>query len=218
GEQVEIGKRISGQAATGTTITGLDPTQAYDVYVVAVSSIGETFPAATVAPATDITDPTVSANPNGGSTAVAQEVTLTASEPGAEIYYTTDGSDVIMSGGGIADSATRYTGPFSIAATTNLVYAAIDPSGNASDNMRATFTITNDPVPAAPTFTAAPVAGKGTATVTWTAPDAGGTDLTITGYSVQAYTADGTAFGSPQTVDGDVTTLEYGGLSRASWW
>ncbi|WP_253908443.1 Ig-like domain-containing protein, partial [Arthrobacter sp. H41] len=172
GEQVEIGKRISGQAATGTTITGLDPTQAYDVYVVAVSSIGETFPAATVAPATDITDPTVSANPNGGSTAVAQEVTLTASEPGAEIYYRTDDLDVI-SGDTIATEATLYTGPFSIAATTNLVYAAIDPSGNASDNMRATFTITNDPVPAAPTFTAAPVAGKGTATVTWTAPDAG---------------------------------------------
>ncbi|MHA7209423.1 Ig-like domain-containing protein [Arthrobacter sp. MDT1-65] len=142
GEQVEIGKRISGQAATGTTITGLDPDELYDVYVASVSSVGESFPAARVVPALDGVAPTVTASPDGGTSDGPQQVTLTASEPGADIYYTTDDTDVVLSGGGIADTATRYTGPFSIATTTTLVYAAIDPSGNASDNMRATFTNT----------------------------------------------------------------------------
>ncbi|WP_104182060.1 Ig-like domain-containing protein [Arthrobacter sp. B0490] len=143
GEQVEIGKRIRGQAATGTTITGLNPDEIYDVYVASVSSVGESFPAARVVLALDGVAPTVSASPDGGTSEVPQQVTLTASEPGADIYYTTDGTDVVLSGGGIADTATRYTGPFSIATTTTLVYAAIDPSGNASDNMRATFTNTS---------------------------------------------------------------------------
>lgn len=215
-EQIEIGKRISGQGATGTTITGLDPNETYEIYVVAVSEIGETFPAARVIPASDSVAPTVSATPDGGSSSTAQEVTLASNEPGAEIYYTIDGTPAFSSDT-LANGAKLYTGPFVIEKTLDLNFVAIDPSGNASNNVTRTFTITNDPVPAAPTFTAAPVAGKGTATVTWTAPDAGGTDaagnaLTITGYSVQAYTADGIAFGAPKTVAGDVTTLEYDGL------
>ncbi|MBG6216244.1 hypothetical protein IWX75_000681 [Arthrobacter sp. CAN_A6] len=210
GEQDEIGKRITGQADTGTTITGLDPTKAYDFYVVAVSSVGETFPAARVIPASDSVAPTVSATPGDGATSpTAQEVTLTSNEPSADIYYTTDGSDPITSGG--TGAGTLYTGPISIGATTTITYAAIDPSGNVSNNMTATYTITNDPLPAAPTFTGAPVAGKGTASLAWNAPDAGGTDLAIMGYSVQAY-SNNLAFGSPKTVAGDVTSLTYDGL------
>jgi hypothetical protein len=212
-EQVEIGKRISGQAATGTTITGLSATEDYDVYVVGVSSVGETYPAAHALPVTDGTPPTVSATPNGGTSPVAQRVTLGANEAGSDIYYTTDGSDPVLSGGVLGATAIRYTGPMDIATNTTLRFAAFDPSGNVSTIGEAVFKVTNDPVPAAPAFTGAPVVGQGTATLTWTAPDPGAAGLTITGYTLQAYTADGTAFGAPKTAAGTATSLVYGGLA-----
>ena len=211
-EQVEIGKRISGQASTGTTITGLSATEEYDVYVVGMSSSGETFPAAHAVPMTDTTAPTVTASPNGSTSPTAQKVTLTASEPGAQIYYTLDGTPVLLSGGVLSDAAILYTGPMDVAQTSTLTFVAIDPSGNVSQTGLATFTITNDPVPAAPVITSA-TAGQGTASLTWTAPDPGAAGLTISGYSVQAYTADGAAFGAPKTVAGNVTTVVYDGLS-----
>lgn len=212
-EQVEIGKRISGQAATGTTITGLSASEEYDVYVVGVSSVGESYPAAHAIPVTDTTAPTVSATPNGGTSPVAQRVTLTANETGSDIYYTTDGSDPVLTGGVLGATAVRYTAPMDIATNTTLRFAAFDPSGNVSTISEAIFKVTNDPVPATPAFSGAPVVGQGTATLTWTAPDPGATGLTITGYTLQAYTADGAAFGVPKTVGGDVTTLVYDGLA-----
>ncbi|MET3936523.1 chitobiase/beta-hexosaminidase C-terminal domain-containing protein [Arthrobacter sp. OAP107] len=212
-EQVEIGKRISGQAATGTTITGLSATEDYDVYVVGVSSVGETYPAAHAIPATDTAAPTVSATPNGGTSPVAQRVTLTANETGSDIYYTTDGSDPVLSGGVLGATAIRYTGPMDVATNTTLRFAAFDPSGNVSTISEAIFKVTNDPVPATPAFSGAPVVGQGTATLTWTAPDPGAAGLTITGYTLQAYTADGTAFGAPKTAAGTATSLVYGGLA-----
>ncbi|HKS01376.1 MAG TPA: fibronectin type III domain-containing protein [Arthrobacter sp.] len=212
-ETVEIGKRISGQAATGTTITGLSATEEYDVYVVGVSSVGETFPAAHAIPVTDFTAPTVSATPNGGTSPVAQTVKLTASETGSEIYYTIDGSEPLLAGGVLSDKAILYKAPMEIASTTTLKFVAFDPSGNVSATSEALFTVTNDPVPSAPTFSSEPVVGQGTATLSWTAPNPGAAGLTITGYTVQAYTADGTAFGAPKTTAGDVTTLVYDGLS-----
>ncbi|WP_395400668.1 fibronectin type III domain-containing protein [Arthrobacter sp. UC242_113] len=212
GEWVEIGKRISGQAAKGTTITGLSATEEYDVYVVGVSSVGETFPAAHAIPVTDTTAPTVSATPNGGTSQVAQRVTLTASETGSDIYYTIDGSDPLLAGGVLSNQAIPYKGPMEIASTATLKFVAFDPSGNASEVGSSVFTVTNDPVPAAPAFSGAPVVGQGTATLSWTAPNPGAAGLTITGYSVQAYSG-GTAVGAPKTVAGDVTTLVYDGLS-----
>jgi hypothetical protein len=211
-ERVEIGKRISGAGTTGTTITGLSADEEYDVYVVGVSSVGETFPAAHAIPVTDIEAPTVSADPDGGTSPVAQTVTLTASETGSDIYYTTDGSEPVLSGGVLSDSALHYEGPLTIDSTTTLKFVAFDPSGNVSAISERVFTVTNDPVPAAPTFTTAPVVGQGTATLSWNAPDPGATALTITGYTIQAYTG-GTPFGEPKTTAGDVTTLVYGGLN-----
>lgn len=211
-ERVEIGKRISSAEATGTTITGLSASEEYDVYVVGVSSVGETFPAAHAIPVTDTTAPTVSATPSGGTSPVAHRVTLAASETGSDIYYTTDGSDPIISGGNLGETATKYTSPLDITATTTLKFAAFDPSGNVSTISEAVFTVTNDPVPAAPTFSGSPVVGMGTASLSWNAPDPGATGLTITGYTVQAYTG-GTAFGAPKTTPGDVTTLVYDGLN-----
>ena len=99
-----------------------------------------------------------------------------------------------------------------IATTSTLKFAAFDPSGNVSTTVETLFTVTNDPVPSAPAFASAPVVGQGTATLSWTAPNPGAAGLTITGYTVQAYSG-GTAFGAPKTVAGDVTTLVYDGLS-----
>jgi hypothetical protein len=211
-ETVEIGKRITGQGAIGTTITGLNPNEEYDVYVVGVSSVGETFPAAHAIPVTDSTPPTVSATPNGGTSPVAQRVTLLANEAGSDIYYTTDGTEPVQSGGMLATNVVRYTGPMDIAATSTLKFVAFDPSGNVSEVGTSVFTVTNDPVPAAPAFSAEPVVGQGTASLSWTAPNPGAAGLTITGYTVQAYSG-GTAFGAPKTVAGNVTTLVYDGLT-----
>jgi Chitobiase/beta-hexosaminidase C-terminal domain/Fibronectin type III domain len=212
-ERVEIGKRISDQAAKGTTITGLSATDEYDVYVVGVSSVGESFPAAHAVPVTDSTPPTVSATPNGGTSPVAQRVALAANEAGSDIYYTTDLSDPVLSGGVLGATAVRYTGPMDIAASTTLRFAAFDPSGNVSTISEAVFTVTNDPVPSAPAFSGTPVVGQGTANLTWTAPDPGAPGLTISGYTIQAYTADGTAFGAPKTAPGTATSLVYDGLA-----
>lgn len=211
-ERVESGVRISDPKASSTTLKGLLSDEEYDVYVVSVSSVGETFPATHAIPETDTTAPVVTASPNGGTFSTAQELRLEANEQGSDIYYTLDGTDPV-SGGVSSEGAILYSAPVKVAESSKYTFAAIDPSGNVSDNGTVEFKITNDPVPAAPTFTAAPVAGMGTAEVSWTAPDAGAEGLTITSYTVQAYTTDGIPFGDPKKVAGDVTTLVYEGLN-----
>jgi hypothetical protein len=209
-ERVEIGKRISSQSAAGTTITGLSASEEYDVYVVGVSSVGETFPAAHAVPVTDTTAPTVSASPNGGTDPIGHEVTLGASETGSDIYYTTDGSDPLDEAGDPSTDSTRYTTPIKITSTTTLRFVAFDPTGNTSERGQATFTVTNDPVPAAPEAPSA-VAGKGSSTLSWTAPNPGAEGLSITEYSVQAYTSDGATFGAARSA-GTNTTFTFEGL------
>ena len=86
---------MSNAGANGMTLTGLSSTEAYDVEVVSVSSVGETFPAVHALPVTDTTPPTVTASPGGGTYATAQNVTLTANENGSDVYYTTDGHDPV---------------------------------------------------------------------------------------------------------------------------
>ncbi|MDR6416389.1 fibronectin type III domain-containing protein [Pseudarthrobacter sulfonivorans] len=211
-EQVESGVRISDQKAASTTLKGLSAEEEYDVYVVSVSSVGETFPASHALAETDTTSPSVTASPNGGTFSTAQDLTLEASEQGSDIYYTLDGTDPV-SGGVSVEGATLYTGPIKVTEDSKFTFAAIDPSGNASDKETIEFNITNDPVPAAPVITGELKAGLGTAEVSWTKPYAGADGLTIDGYSVQAYTASG-AFGDPKKVTGgDVTTLVYDGLN-----
>ena len=73
--------------------------------------------------APDITPPTVSASPSGGTYPAAQSVTLAANEPAA-IYYTTDGSDP-------TSSSIVYYSPIPIAnATTTLKFYGVDTAGN----------------------------------------------------------------------------------------
>jgi hypothetical protein len=209
GERAEIGRRISGQAAKGTTITGLVSGETYDVEVVAVSSVGTTFPPVTAVPEADVTPPTVSASPAGGSFPLPQKVTLKASEPGSDIYYTTDGTDPVQ--GDVLDvTALTYSEPFVVSETSTVKFVAFDPSGNVSAIGEQTITITNDPTPDAPTF-GNPVIGQGTITLSWTT---GAGTTPITGYRVQVYDKDAAAVGGP--LDTTETTLAVGDLVEGS--
>ena len=201
GEQAEIGKRIANPAATGTTITGLTATDFYNIEVVSVSSVGQTFPPAVTQPVTDVIPPTVSATPAGGSFPVAQNVTLSANELGSQIYYTTDGTNPFV-GDILSATATSYTGPITVSADTTLTYAAFDPAGNVSLIGKAIYTITNTPVPTTPAFTTTSVA-VGSVTLNW-----GDADPSITGYAVQIYDGTGaTKIGTPISTTATATTL-----------
>lgn len=204
GEQVEIGRRITGQAAKGTTITGLSATEDYDIEVVSVSSVGLTFPPAVVQPQTDTTAPTVAASLSDGSYPTARQVTLSANEPGSEIYYTTDGTDPVLADV-LAGSAVLYTGPITIASTSTLKFVAFDLAGNVSVVGERTYTITNTPTPDAPSF-GTPAVGFGQVTLNWTAADP-----SITGYGVQVFDAAGTALGNLRETTG--TTMTVTGLT-----
>lgn len=191
GEQVEIGRRITGQAATGTTITGLLSGDTYDVYVVSVSSAGETFPAIHALPVVDTVAPTLTANPAGGTFATAQTVLLSAGEPNSQIFFTTDGTNPLTGVDQMADGATHYTGPITIASTTTLKAVAFDPASNVSTVLEETYIIDgNGVVPGAPTIGSTSV-GVGSATLDWSLDPA----FVVTDYSVQVNNADG----SPRT-------------------
>jgi hypothetical protein len=156
----------------------------------------------------------VAATPAGGTFAVPQTVTLTANETGSEIYYSLTGANLTDGYMLSTDpSITRYTGPFTVGQSAKLTYVAFDPSGNVSQQGEHYFTITNDPVPAAPLFTGTPAVGAGSVTLNWSAPAPGAPGLTIDGYSVQVYNADETAAGPARTTAGDVTSLVVDGLT-----
>ena len=189
GEQVEIGRRIAGAGAKGTTITGLSSTESYDIEVVAVSSVGETFPPVHAVPVTDTTPPTVSATPAGGTYATPRTVTLAANEPGSDIYYTTDGSDPVV--GDVLDpSASLYTSPLPINVDTNLKFVAFDPASNVSLIGVEHYVITNTPAPDGPTVLSSSV-GPGSVTLNLSDPDP-----SITKFTVQAFDSAGTPVGA----------------------
>jgi hypothetical protein len=180
-EQIEIGRRITGQAATGTRITGLLAAEAYDIQVVSVSSAGETFPAVLFPNVgADIVAPVVTASPAAGTYAVPQNVTLSANEV-AQIFFTLDGSDPVLDPN---LTSKLFTAPILISVDTTLRFAAFDPSGNVSAGTL-DYIITNTPTPAAPTFGPATV-GQGSISLNWT--DAPITPA-ITEYTVTVYDA-----------------------------
>jgi len=78
---------------------------------------------------------TPTAFPNAGTYSTTQQVKLTAASD-ASIYYTTDGNTPDM-------NATKYTGPITISATTNLkaISYVFDTQGSQSDVMDITYTI-----------------------------------------------------------------------------
>jgi hypothetical protein len=56
-------------------------------------------------------------------------VTLAASDPDAEIFYTTDGTEPTT-------DSTRYDGPISVADKTTLKFMAVGPAGSKGDQRR----------------------------------------------------------------------------------
>lgn len=201
-QQDEIGRRITGQGATGTTITGLGAGD-YDVFVVSVSTAGETFPAIHANVQADVTPPVVTANPDGGTFATTQKVTLTGGEPNTQIFFTTNGVDPLVNGDLSTDPAvTLYTGPISISETTTLKAVAFDPTGNASEVLVRTFTIDPSGVaPGPPTITSTSV-GVRSVTLTWT-PDASQGEPTE--FRIDVSDANGPV-GAPITVSASTTS------------
>ncbi|MGF7117584.1 chitobiase/beta-hexosaminidase C-terminal domain-containing protein [Methanobacterium oryzae] len=75
---------------------------------------------------TDVTGPTISANPAGGNYSTTKYVTLTTTDVNpTTTYYTTDGSDPRTS-----STRIKYTSPITINTTKTLKFAAIDAVGN----------------------------------------------------------------------------------------
>jgi hypothetical protein len=185
----------TGVGATSATLSGLDTTATYRYEVRAITgtpttglgtSLSAPFPAASgaapgqVATTGDGTPPTVTATqgPDG-------KVTLAADET-ADMYYTTDGTNPLASGGLLNESpqVKLYTGPIAISTKdTTVKWVAFDLAGNASQPGSRTF----QPAQAASVtkpgqvvnVVATPTTTAGQIGLTWTAPaDTGGTPIT----------------------------------------
>ncbi|WP_228282029.1 chitobiase/beta-hexosaminidase C-terminal domain-containing protein [Rubrobacter marinus] len=69
------------------------------------------------------------ADPKGGLHGGVRSVTLAASDPDAEIFYTTDGTEPTA-------RSTPYEGPFDVASSTTLKFVALGEAGPAGDRPR----------------------------------------------------------------------------------
>jgi hypothetical protein len=102
----------------------------------------------------------VTPNPSGGLFNTAQAVRLTASDPAATIFFTTDGTTPTT-------ASTKYTGtPINIAATTTLKYMAVDAQGTPSPVGTQVYTI--DTVPPVVSLTAKPTTATNNANPSFT--------------------------------------------------
>ncbi len=206
GERAVIGKRIDGQAAKATTLTGLAAGQDYDLEIVSESSSGLTYPAVNVRPEVDSIAPVITASPAGGTYKVAQSVTLKSNEPNTDIYYTTDSTlDNLFDGDAVSAQAVHYTGPVAIPTTSDLRWVAFDTAGNLTSGS-ASYIITETPDPVAPVL-AEPVLSANSVTVNWTS-----NDLSITGFSVQAFNAAKAPVEDAQLLARTATTATVTGL------
>jgi hypothetical protein len=190
GDFAVLGRRTSA-SANKATITGLSASESYKVEVrsIAGAKMSDAFPVdvpTSPSAAGDTTVPTLTASPEpnaDGSAFLTKAVTLGVGTDTADIYYTTDGSDVL--GGDLlpTDTANLYTGPIPITADNTLVKAvAIDRAGNVSTVLSGKYSpAAPDPAPGAPTDLSGTV-GQASVTLNWTAPEAG-----VSTYSVQAY-------------------------------
>lgn len=69
------------------------------------------------------------ANPKGGLYEGDQAVTLAASDPAAEIFYTTDGTEP-------TERSTPYNGPFDVSSSTTLKFVALGEAGSKDSGSR----------------------------------------------------------------------------------
>jgi Chitobiase/beta-hexosaminidase C-terminal domain len=226
-ERLELGKSITGVATSSTIITGfgqngVPSADQFSVQISSLSSAGYTFPAATALPAVDTVAPIASASVAAGSYATPFDVTLTADDPNAEIYFTLDGSSPLDTAGGGATpsvTASQFLAPIPVTGSTQIKFVAFDLFGNASDVVTVNYEITNQPSAGTPTGVVA-TPGISDVAVSWGAADPVAPGATITKYDVRVYDAVGAA--SPIAdveVNGDVFSAVVSGLaSETNYW
>jgi hypothetical protein len=190
GEEELVGKR-TGASATHVNLTGLSATAGYDVEVrsMADDKMSASYTVAVPSPSTlgDTTAPqlTVSPSTTAPNGTISEPITL-SSEPGADIYYTLDGSPAV-DGGLPSDTAKHYTQPILITGTVTLNAVVFDRAGN-FDTFTGVFKAATDTVPAPSAVTAITgTAGQASVTLSWAAPE-----VNVTGYGIQAYTVSAT--------------------------
>ncbi len=136
----------------------------------------------------DVTAPVVTSNPTGGSYPSGERVTLTANDPDAAIYYTSDGAKVFYSPSWATNPLipnTTYTEPLTLTATTTLTYVAIDQAGNTSAPVTQPYTV--KPVPVISGL-APSSGGVGTSVTITGANFTGATAVTFAGVTTQTFT------------------------------
>lgn len=189
--------------ATATTISNLVATETYSVEVRSIT--GTLLSDAFAAPSPGGTPPPVGTpnatfgKPTAGAT-VPVTLTNAADGPGAEIYYTTDGSDPRVADLPSA-KANRYTAPIAITApNTTLNFVAFKADGSYSDTGTAgPFQPGASTALPAPTVTSVR-SGTELATVTWNAV-AGATKYIVTATPTTGTPVSVEAGGSLLTID-----------------
>ena len=179
---------ITDAGATASTIKDLDPATTYSVELRSMTGAKMSEPfvielAGTPDPGGPVDEerPPVASDPAAvpDTTVEASSVTLTSADSSAQIFFTTDGSDV-LDADLPSDTAKRFTEPIAITKLTTIKFAAIDAAGNFTLG-EGTFAPKPVAPPAAPTLGGS-TAGQGTITARWSS-----TDTSITGYEVQLY-------------------------------
>jgi hypothetical protein len=185
-ENAVLGRRTVA-AAESTSIDGLDPAQGYDVEVRSIAggkmSDAYTVQVPSAADPGDTNAPAVTATPapNADGTAVTASAIALASELGADIYYTIDGTPAV-DGALPSDTAKLYTGPIALSSQVTLHAVAFDRAGN-FDTVTGLYKPAADGVPVPVAVSAITgTAGPASITINWAAPEAG-----VTGYGVQLY-------------------------------
>ncbi len=185
GTQVQQGLR-TGPGATSVTLTGLSPSESYNVEVRSMAGVKLSVPFNTTGGPGDTTPPTMTLAPAPAAGAVTQTDKVTITSNG-QVFFTTDGSPAV-SGDMPSDSAQLYTGPIPVTAPVTIKVAAFDQVGNF---VTAEGDFAPNPGPALPAAPGGLASGTVTQTaipLTWTASP----DASVTGYQVTVYAADGT--------------------------
>jgi hypothetical protein len=184
GDHTVLGKRTS-ENATHAIVSGLKPDQGYDIEVRSMAgatmSAPYTVQAASPTDLGDVTPPTLTVTPGSLTEVnVTSNITL-ASELGADIYYTIDGTAAVQ-GGLPSSTAKHYTAPIALSGPVTLHAVAFDRAGNFKP-FTADYKPPVDTIPAPAAVSAITgTAGPNSVTLSWAAPETG-----VLGYGVQAY-------------------------------
>lgn len=159
--------------------------------------------------------PTGSPAPGGTAATATPATAVTLSgDDDVEMYYTTDGTDPLASGGVLGDSARVYTGPIAVDGPTQLRWVGYNSTGVASPVAGGFYDkpVVTATAPAAPGVLRS-TPGNGSVALTWQAGADNGAP--ITGYTVTTLDAGGsTPVGTPQNVEG--TTATVSGLTNGT--